>query len=221
MKCLLKRVLPFAFTMVFGLWLANYISSSRPLAEKSAGESPRQRIVSVKIMRVPDIINPAASCLSPNGFSTTIRLEALLGADGTVSEIKPVLMLPYGVGEESLTPEERQQVSPFILDGKFVESLPYGLAEAAIDAARRIEFIPATKDGKPISVRITINSQFSYTPSPHSFCASCPNAEITIIEGGVIRWRTMFMTRAERERDCPAIPEGFKKASTKAERRLR
>jgi hypothetical protein len=130
-------------------------------------------------------------------------------------------MLPYGVSEESLTPEERQQVSPFILDGKFVESLPYGLTEAAIDAARRIEFIPATKDGKPISVRITINDRFSYAPSAYSVCTGCPNADTDIIEGGVVRWRTMFMTSAERERDCPAIQEGFKKASTKAERRLR
>jgi hypothetical protein len=197
MQCLLKRFLPFALTMIFGLWLASYSSPPRARVGKIVYNSPRHTAVPVSIKSVPGIVYPAASCRATNGFLVTIRLEALLGADGTVSEIKPVLMLPYGVSEESLSPTERAENSPFILDGKFVERLPYGLTEAAIEAFRQIEFIPATRDGQPIPVRVTIDTRFSYTPGIHSVCNSFGGnyADTVIIEGDAVRWRMMFDDR--------------------------
>src|SRR5262245_3271828 len=40
-----------------------------------------------------------------------------------------------------------------ISDIKVVTGLPYGLSESAIDAARKVRFEPGLKDGQPVSVR--------------------------------------------------------------------
>jgi TonB family protein len=44
---------------------------------------------------------------------------------------------------------------------KVVKELPYGLTEKAIEAANKIKFKPAEKDGKPVSVNGHIEYTFS------------------------------------------------------------
>lgn len=208
MTCLLKRVLPFALTLVVGVLVANLWSnfpySVNIGAPKYAGagfgggsslgpHSDENKPYRAEIRYIPDIVIPDAARRSRRGFSATIRLEALLNADGTVSGVRPVLMLPYGVNETSLDSKERSKISPYILDGNFVMSLPYGLTEAAIDMVRKIEFTPAKIDGKPVTVRVTINSQFAYWTGPSDVvCGGCPIADTVIMEDGKVIWRTNF-----------------------------
>lgn len=63
--------------------------------------------------------------------SGTVRLEAVLRPDGTVTDIK------------------------------VVKGLPHGLTWAAVQAARAITFTPAYKDGAPVPVKITLAYNFS------------------------------------------------------------
>lgn len=44
---------------------------------------------------------------------------------------------------------------------RVVQGLPYGLTEKAIEAARKIKFIPATKDGHPVSMWMQIEYNFN------------------------------------------------------------
>lgn len=44
---------------------------------------------------------------------------------------------------------------------RIVSGLPYGLTEKAIDAARKIKFIPATKDGKNVSMWMQLEYNFN------------------------------------------------------------
>ena len=60
-----------------------------------------------------------------------VRLSVVLGADGTVSEIRVV----HGLG--------------------------YGLDERAIEAARQLRFVPAQKDGHKVSVRVFLEFKFT------------------------------------------------------------
>src|SRR5947209_3216778 len=121
MTCLLKRFLPFALALVVGLLLWNLLSKTKHSVNivnskyagmgfgSGSGWGPRSdgdKLASVRIYYVPDIVIPDAVRHSSYEFSATIRLEALLGADGKVSEVKPVLMLPYGVTKKSLDPTE-------------------------------------------------------------------------------------------------------------------
>lgn len=60
----------------------------------------------------------------------TVRVSAVLGADGTIREVK------------------------------VIKSLGYGLDEAAMDAVRRMKFTPAMRAGKPVSARTKVDIEF-------------------------------------------------------------
>jgi TonB family protein len=60
----------------------------------------------------------------------TVRLRAVLGADGRVTHVVPL------------------------------KRLPHGLTEKCVEAARRIRFTPATKDGRPVSQWVTLEYNF-------------------------------------------------------------
>jgi protein TonB len=60
----------------------------------------------------------------------TVRVSVVLGADGTVRDVK------------------------------VIKSLGYGLDEAAVESVRRIKFVPAQRGGIPVSVRIKVDVSF-------------------------------------------------------------
>jgi len=66
-----------------------------------------------------------------NNVSGTVRLRAVLGADGDVSNIT------------------------------VTNGLPDGLTERAIEAARGIRFMPAWKDGRRVSQYVTVEYKFN------------------------------------------------------------
>ena len=139
--CLLKRVLPFTLTLVVGAALGSLTSffglrlQNRPAASKSytlgSYRGGASGCRSYKRRRFADANRPAVVLFQPlprytdearrNKFTGSIRLQVRLDADGTVSDVRPL-----GV-------------------------LPYGLTEAAEEAARGIRFTPATRDGAPVS----------------------------------------------------------------------
>jgi TonB family protein len=65
-----------------------------------------------------------------NVIHGTVALNVIFGVDGTISGVK------------------------------VVRGLPYGLTESAIDAAGRVRFEPAMKNGQPVSVRGTLEFVF-------------------------------------------------------------
>jgi TonB family protein len=44
---------------------------------------------------------------------------------------------------------------------RVVQGLPYGLTEKAVEAARKIKFVPATKDGKNVSMWMQLEYSFN------------------------------------------------------------
>jgi len=48
-----------------------------------------------------------------------------------------------------------------ITDIKVIRGLPYGLSACAIDAAKKIRFRPAIRDGQPVSVRGSVEFNFT------------------------------------------------------------
>ena len=45
---------------------------------------------------------------------------------------------------------------------RVIAGLPYGMTESAIDAARRIRFVPAMKDGNPVSMWMQLEYNFNF-----------------------------------------------------------
>jgi len=66
-----------------------------------------------------------------NQITGTVVLKVVFGSNGTVSNIRTV------------------------------SGLPYGLTERAIAAARNIKFVPATKDGHPVSMWMQLEYNFN------------------------------------------------------------
>ena len=155
--CFLKRVLPFALTLVVGLLLANVLgvsSSSWSPAQTftqqqtvfgerdGAGCRSRLRVESDYSRPFsPREVDQKARILSRtepqyteaarrNGVSGTIVLQAVFSASGEVKDIR------------------------------VISRLPYGLTKQAVDAAEQIKFAPAIKDGRAVSQHIQIEYNF-------------------------------------------------------------
>ena len=156
MMCLLKRVLPFALTLVVGLVLWSFF-----------GKGPHQTT----------IIAPKQSGFA-EGSGSGWRESSLQGKNDLdrpfsprdVDEKARVLARP----EPQYTEEAREnQVegtvvlrAVFSLTGevtniRVVSALPYGLTESSVEAARQLKFTPAMKDGHPVSQYIQIEYKFN------------------------------------------------------------
>ena len=66
-----------------------------------------------------------------NQFTGTVILKCVFSADGTVTRIR------------------------------VVQGLPYGLTETAIEAAKKIKFIPAMRDGRYVSMWMQLEYNFN------------------------------------------------------------
>jgi hypothetical protein len=160
---LLKRLLPFALTLMFGLALTNLMSFVKSPAGKaddsSAGESMRSRTWLV-IYDVP-ALNYTEQEAREKGAFVQLSLFALLDADGTVSEVE------LATNSKITTPE-------FVFDASRI--------------ARRIKFRPATEDGRPIPLRVRINYNCSDDSFAHRWMFQC-SASIVEVERD---WRTIY-----------------------------
>ena len=139
--CVIKRVLPFALTLIIGTALGNLIGQVSPRKDEAkivpVGNSYRScayRSRNTESSR-PLLINfkPQARYTEEarrRGVTGIVELRVLFGKDGMVSDIVPF------------------------------KKLPYGLTEEAIKAARGIKFTPALKGGEPVDTVQFIEFEF-------------------------------------------------------------
>ena len=154
--CFLKRVLPFALTLLLGLMLGRFFAPGnlRPnrvtipqqsgyaegcgagwrgnvggVVEEERTFAPRDvdRKARILARAEPQYTDEART----NMVTGTVVLRAVFSTNGQVTNIR------------------------------VVNGLPYGLTEKAVDAARLIRFSPAMKDGRPVSQYIQIEYNFS------------------------------------------------------------
>jgi TonB family protein len=150
MICFLKRVLPFALTLVVGLMLGTLFSkASHPASialqnhEAIAGgsgsgwgEFNHERLFS------PGEVDRKARVLS--------RPEPQYTEEAREDAVEGTIVLRAVFSEDGLVKNIR-----------VVSGLPDGLTEKAVEAARQIKFSPALKDGRAVSQYIQIEYNFN------------------------------------------------------------
>lgn len=152
--CLLKRVLPFALTLVVGLVLGHFLGKARqPVrnvwvthqgisagAGPGLGKSPTSDSIPVSVYSPRDVDRKAKVLSRPepkyteeardNFVEGTVVLRAVFSEDGLVRNVR------------------------------VVSGLPDGLTEKAVEAAQEIKFSPALIDGRAVSQYIQIEYDF-------------------------------------------------------------
>jgi TonB family protein len=151
MMCFLKRVLPFALTLVIGLMLGSLFSKAPHVVQThdgigvgmgSGSGGPTDREFNYDRVLSPRDVDQKARILSrpeprytdearENLVQGTVVLRAVFSKDGSVTNIRAV------------------------------SELQDGLTERAIEAAREIKFSPALKDGRAVSQYIQIEYNFN------------------------------------------------------------
>jgi len=150
---------------------------------------------------VPDVDFPETFKRSKTFYGASLRLIALFDSDGTVKEVTPFPMLPYGVPESAAGKGEFIGYTPFMTHWKFVKQLPFGLTEMAMDQIERTGFSPALFKGKPVSQWVMINIEFGY--NENRFASGCSTIEVTIMDDKDVRWTGN--TWIHRDRGCVLI----------------
>jgi len=87
-----------------------------------------------------------------------------------------------------------------ISDVKAVKGLPYGLTESAIDAIRKVRFKPGIKDGQPISIRTILEFKFQlYDLGEKSIRMMLRNDFPLLSEGVVLAMAEEIYKRGDRD----------------------
>jgi TonB family protein len=151
MMCFLKRVLPFALTLVIGLMLGSLFSKTPHVVQTreatgagigSGSGGPTNRDFNYDRLFSPREVDQKARILSRSEpqyteearehlVAGTVVLRAVFAEDGMVKNIR------------------------------VVSGLPDGLTERAVAAAQEIKFSPALKDGRAVSQYIQIEYNFN------------------------------------------------------------
>ena len=90
---------------------------------------PKELDTKVRLLNKPEPVPPEEA--RRNDVRGRVVLRAVFSGNGTVTNIR------------------------------VIAGLPYGMTESAIEAARRIKFVPATKDGKPVSMWLQLEYLFN------------------------------------------------------------
>jgi TonB family protein len=151
MMCLLKRVIPFALTLVIGLALGSFfgkgLHQTTVIAHKQAGFADgsgagwRGNLDDGRPFAPLNVDKKARVLARPepqyteqareNQVEGTVVLRAVFSSTGEVTNIR------------------------------VVSGLPNGLTEKAVEAAQQIKFTPAMKDGRPVSQYIQVEYNFN------------------------------------------------------------
>ena len=195
MTHIFKRALPFILAFVFGVMVTAVIGRISPVRQHRLFDHGGHRckrkpqtannIRRITIESVPNADFPGA--IKRNGTGGTVRLIAVFDADGFIKSIRPYPMVPFGVEESAAGSGEFAGVTPFMSGSRFVNSLPYGLTELAIEQVSKIEYRPKTLDEKPVSQRVFVLTDYSYTDS--QFSVGCSSINVTIMDDTGILWR--------------------------------
>lgn len=209
MAQVLKRALPFILAFVFGVMMTAIIGRLHPIRHTMSFQGRGHRchksvnvyeIKRITIDSVPDADFPDA--LQKSGSDGgSVRLIATFDADGSVKLIRPYPMLPFGVNESAAGSGEFEDVTPFMSDGRFVNSLPSGLTELAIEQVSGIKYKPRTENGTPVSQRVFVLTDYANTDSP--FSAGCSSIHVTVMDETGILWQGN--TWVSRNQGCVVI----------------
>ena len=145
--CFLKRVLPFALTLVVGLTLAKFLGVGGCRANRVVVPPHSDSVGGIELLYESRVFTPRevdqkARILSrpephyteearAEGVGGTVVLRAVFSARGQVTNVR-------------------------VMSG-----LPGGLTESAVEAARQIKFTPALKGGRAVPQYIQIEYNFS------------------------------------------------------------
>ena len=150
---------------------------------------------------VPNVDFPETLKRFKTFYAASLRLRARFDSDGTVKDVVPFPMLPYGVPESAAGKGEFLGYTPFMKGWKFAKELPFGLTDIAIDQIKQTGFSPAMLAGKPVSQWVMINVEFGY--NENRFASGCSTIEVTIMDDKDVRWTGN--TWIHRDRGCVLI----------------
>lgn len=149
--CFLKRVLPFALTLVIGLTLgslfskAPHVVQTREVTGVGIGSElggPTNRGVDSGRLFTPREVDQKARILW--------RSEPEYTEEAREHQVQGTVVLQAVFAEDGL-----------VKNIHVVSELPDGLTERAIAAAREIKFSPALKDGRAVSQYVQIEYNFN------------------------------------------------------------
>jgi protein TonB len=151
MMCFLKRVLPFALTLVIGLTLGSLFRKAPRVVQThdgvgvgigSGSGGPTNRGVDSGRLFTPREVDQKARILS--------RPEPKYTDDAREHQVQGTVVLQAVFAEDGMVKNIR-----------VVSGLPDGLTERAVAAAREIKFSPALKDGRAVSQYIQIEYNYN------------------------------------------------------------
>jgi hypothetical protein len=193
----LKTVLPFIVALAAGIGLSQLIDSGvrrTPKPESTTTET------TLMVLRVPEV-DFSEGIKRSTGVYASIRLHAVFAADGQVTDVRPIPMLPYGVPESAAGYGNYIDVTPAMLNGRFVKNLPYGLTDVAIEQARKIQFVPRKINDQPVCDSVAVLVNFEYNESRWS--TGCDSIELTVMNDKGVVWHANIWVH--RNRGCIMI----------------
>ena len=198
MAQIIKRALPFILAFVIGVMVTAIIGRISPIRQSRLLDRGRTRcnwksrvqtgndIRRITIESVPDADFPEA--IKKQATYASVRLTAVLDASGSVKSVRPYPMIPFGVSESAAGVGNFSDVTPFMVDGKFVDSLPGGLTELAIQQVSRISYEPKTLNGQPIPQRVFVLTEYGYSESS-GYASGCSRIDVTIMDDTGVLWK--------------------------------
>ncbi|MGH9883602.1 MAG: hypothetical protein ACRD6N_19430 [Pyrinomonadaceae bacterium] len=187
MSCFLKRVLPFSLALALGVGLGQLTNHVKPTRVRLADATAAEFSVPPAIISVPELdLTEAANNLRGLGM-ISIRMQALFDADGSVKEVRPFPMLPYGVPEAAAGHGEFAGYTAMRVNNHFVKELPNGLTDIAIKEVQGIAFAPKELNGTAVPSRVTVLMSFNpgYYPRENS---SFNEITLTVMDGSGVLW---------------------------------
>ena len=196
MTQILKRALPFILAFVFGVMITAVIGRISPVRQHRLFDHGRcnwqsraqtaSAIRRIAIESVPDADFPEAIKKREPTYGR-VKLIAVFDASGSVKSVRPYPMIPFGVSESAVGVDEFAGVTPFMVDGNFVNSLPDGLTELAIQQVSGIGYKPKTLNGQPISQTVFVLTDYGYSESSR-YASGCSRIEVTIMDDTGVLW---------------------------------
>ena len=199
MHRLYQTITPFLIAMTIGLLAFGLVNQRkwRNRVSTHAGINQPGKSTPLKVLSVPDLDFPEA-VKQARVVGRTVKLQALFDSDGTVKNIRPHPMLPFGVPESEAAHGKYAGYTSTMIGAKFVKELPFGLTELAKTHVSKIKFLPKYVTGEPQAELTTVQVSFDYSESRYS--VGCSQIEITVIGTESILWQGNIWTH--RNRGC-------------------
>jgi hypothetical protein len=194
MQVVLTRVTAFVLTLMIGIAVDSLVGPLLPNADidlRRLDDNVRSQVFfhdvrPITINSVPDADFPTIVKTRRPFLHASVRFTALFDANGSITSVRPYPMIPFGVDESAAGSGEFADVTPFMVDWRFVDSLPQALTESAIQQVLKINYKPKSLDGRPVSQRVFVLTEYSYSES--RFAVGCSTIDLTIMDETGILW---------------------------------